>query len=487
MNMNKKHVGFFEKTDQKEHESNLAGIQETENHLNNVFQNQNQNQNQTNQNQNQLNQSIQSYDQNNNHNHNNQILNSYPNNNQLNQKQNRNIGIKRKCPPNPLSDICQPPTSKSRYKSNSSLCLPFENDNDDLNKHFQDNIQRLDKINNQIQKIPALNIADYVEDKELIKFIDEYKNCKKNIYELSCIEYKIKLHISANFIPKQERFRINLQDFRIKIKSQQNFEYIQGTLQDAANISNKNYLLKLKQKIEKKEFYLKLMKQIKNDYNIKIRDRKYNYHHNKNNIFPSINVKNSISYNFDAEINKTYKILINIDEHYEREYEKYKNKIILQFDKLCKKIKIDINSNHDINYNFYQDLVEANEIKELNKSKQWNNNYNDEEEKEDKMNEDEDIDNDQNKDDFDKYKPNQMIFPQVNYININNKHRKMLVNKYGNFHDKFAQKQFEKTMKINNKRNKNKNKKQFNYHQNSNYKYNQNRKRKFKSKYSFFQ
>ena len=54
------------------------------------------------------------------------------------------------------------------------------------------------------------------------------------------------MHISANFIPKQERIRIELQDFKVNIKSQQNFEYIQNTLKNAMNISTNNYNLKLK-------------------------------------------------------------------------------------------------------------------------------------------------------------------------------------------------------------------------------------------------
>ena len=70
------------------------------------------------------------------------------------------------------------------------------------------------------------------------------------------------------------------------------------------------------------------------------------------------------------------------------------------------------------------------------------------------------------KDDFDKFNPNSMIIPQVNYVNINNKQRKLIVMNYGNFHDKFVQKQHEKPMKLNKNKNQNKNDK---YYQNQNH------------------
>ena len=78
-------------------------------------------------------------------------------------------------------------------------------------------------------------------------------------------------------------------------------------MNNAAQTSNDNYNLKLKHKIQRKEFYMKLLKQINDQYNKKIKDRKYRYHHNKDNIFPSNNIKNSILLNFEAQIIKHIK------------------------------------------------------------------------------------------------------------------------------------------------------------------------------------
>ena len=466
---------FFEPIDKDQFEANLDGIRITNDHLSKSFQIQNPNQN---------------HNQNNNNINNNsiQILNKNQNNN--NNNNNRNKGIKRKMNPTMLSNIQQPPTSKVKFNNDTSLLLPFDdnNENDELQKHLKENLQQLNKINNQIKVIPSLVMAEYVNDRNLLKFIDEYKMYKRNIYELKCIEYKIKLHLSANFVPKQERLRIELNDFRVKIKSNQNYEYIQNTLNNAQNITFNNYTLKLKQKIQKKEFYINALKQHKDNFNKKVKERKHKYYYNENNIFPSVNVKNSIVNNFESELNKTYKIILELDEYYDDEFERFKNKLIIQFNKLCKKIKIDININNDINYNFYADLLKALEIKKINKLKQWNDELYLNQNQENKMNDDDD-DNDEKlnleqKDDYNKYNPMSMNLPQINYVNINNKHRRLIIIKYGNFHDKYVQKQYEKSIKNKFKMNKNyDNKKK----RNNKNKYNYNKKQKNFRQKSFFQ
>ena len=89
---------------------------------------------------------------------------------------------------------------------------------------------------------------------------------------------------------------------------------------------------------------------------------------------------------------------------------------------------------------------------------------------------------------YNKYNPKMMEIPQVNYVNINNKHRKLLVNHYGNFHDEFAYKQYTKAIKNRNKLNKkssNMKYKSNNYNRNKN-RNNKNRNNR-NNKYSFFQ
>ena len=39
-----------------------------------------------------------------------------------------------------------------------------------------------------------------------------------------------------------------------------------------------------------------------------------------------------------------------------------------------------------------------------------------------------------NKEEYEKYVPENMVFPEVNYVNIKNYHRKQIIENYGNFH-----------------------------------------------------
>ena len=80
-------------------------------------------------------------------------------------------------------------------------------------------------------------------------------------------------------------------------------------------------------------------------------------------------------------------------------------------------------------------MDEALKLKEIRRSKQWNDHYkNDEKEME--------IDNNNDKEDYEKYEPERMVFPEVNYVNIKNYHRKQIVENYGNFHDKYNYKKY---------------------------------------------
>ena len=120
--------------------------------------------------------------------------------------------------------------------------------------------------------------------------------------------------------------------------------------------------------------------------------------------------------------------------------------MILQFNKLCEKIKIKINDNDDIKYDFDEDIKLAKERKEINKALQWDDSYQNTEIKE-------------KSDDEKKYDPAQLIFPQFYQINLSNHFRKLLIQKYGKFHDEYLQKGHEITIK----NNKNINKKYKNY------------------------
>ena len=365
--------------------------------------------------------------------------------------------IKRPNNPNPITS--EPPISKFKLSNNinnnnnnnhhnntknESLLLPFVNDEDvdlnELHQHFSNNLKELNHINNQLKILPSINIADKIEDQLLIQYINEYKNCKNQIYELNCIEYKLMMHISANFIPKNERLRIQLNDHRVQIKSNQNYEYIKNTLTNSAKISMNNYMLKLKQKTEKKNFYENMLTEIKNEFNKKIKDKRSKYLYNKGNIFPSNVVKTSILCNFDSEMNKAYKIITDINDNYDDKLIKYKHRTILQFDKLCTKIKINIGNNNEINYNFEADLNAATQQKAYNKNKQWIDNYDlhqNEEQQNVMKNADEE---------YIQYNPSLLMLNEINVVNIDNKHRKLIVTKYGNEHDKYLHKQHEKLL-----------------------------------------
>ena len=405
----------------------------------------------------------------------NESENSEMKNNNINKQRNN-----RKRTPPPILD--GRPITKLKT-NNSTLLLPFDNDDDDNNiqQILNQNLKQLNNINNQMHKLPSITMAYDIQNKFILRFLKQYKIYRKNIYELVCIEYKIGMHLKSNFIPKQERLRIKLHDFRVKLKSQQNYQYIENTLNESMKISFNNYLLKYKQKQEKKQFYINAIKTLKTEFDKNVKERRYRYYHNVGNMFPNTNIKNSIVHDFDAEVNKLYKILMDIDEHYENEFDRFKSKILPQFYRLCEKIKCGFNTNnnnYDIIFNYIQDLDEVKKEKELNKLKYWNDNNKKQNEEEQKMNEDE---NDNNTTNF-IFDPMAMVIPQINYVNIDNKHRKLIVNKYGNKYDKYAQKMYEKSIKYqkDNKQRKNNNN---NYYGNKNK--NKNRNNKY-NKYSHF-
>ena len=62
---------------------------------------------------------------------------------------------------------------------------------DVVTKTLNTNVQQLNKLGAQIKTLPCLNIAEYVDDKDLVKFIDEYKKYKKQIYELAVLNIKL--------------------------------------------------------------------------------------------------------------------------------------------------------------------------------------------------------------------------------------------------------------------------------------------------------
>ena len=186
---------------------------------------------------------------------------------------------------------------------------------------------------------------------------------------------------------------------------------------------------------------------IQNENNKMIKERKRNIEMNKGNLYPNQTVKNSILINYNSECNYLYFKLSKVKEYYDDEYVKFKFKTIIQFQKLVQKLKIKIqekyknnidninNDNNDIIYNFNQDFNKAILDKENRKKKQWKNQF------ETKQNEE----NEEDKD-YQKYDPAQMNLPEVNLVNITNKQRNILAKNFGNFHDKFAYKQYQKSI-----------------------------------------
>ena len=93
------------------------------------------------------------------------------------------------------------------------------------------------------------------------------------------------------------------------------------------------------------------------------------------------------------------------------------------------------------------------------------------------MNENKELD--QHQEEYNKYNPNQMKFPEFNLVNTSLNQRKIIIKNFGNFHDSFALNQFIKSLNNKNNMNNNKNKNK-NKNNNNNYRYKSNRRRHFR-------
>ena len=103
-----------------------------------------------------------------------------------------------------------PQTKRSNINSvlqmNRSLILPFNNEekSNEIQQNLDEQLKQLNKIHSQIKTLPSLKIAPEINDRILLKFLSEYADCKKNIYELECVIFKIRMYVKTGFIPKHE-------------------------------------------------------------------------------------------------------------------------------------------------------------------------------------------------------------------------------------------------------------------------------------------
>ena len=309
------------------------------------------------------------------------------------------------------------------------------NQNDILQHQLQQSMNMMQKLNENIMKIPTLTIADKLNDNVLKHYFAEYKITIKKIFNLQKIEYKTKLYNSANFVPQNERQTIPLNDRYIKTINKSNFRYITQTLDDAVKISLRNYMDKLTTINEELNHLIKNRDIILKTLEIKINERKKKLNRNDHR-WTWQTVKSAIYNDYNAEVNKLYLDKFQLDEYYEGEFIKYRNKTITSFHKLTEKIGLKINSNPKIKYDFDRDLNEAMIQKEENKLKQYDNKYEKHENGMDVDTECEWIDN--VKMDKSKFDRDQCTFKQFNLINVNYKQRKIIVENFGNVHDKYA-------------------------------------------------
>ena len=367
------------------------------------------------------------------------------NNNNNNNNNNTQIKLNLNNTFNNISNLHQNNISNisNRNKKRRISEISPDNDNNLINNgvvinEIIANKKLISKINENLLKLPTLTIAEKLLDAEFREFIKEYKKFKFELFELIKIEYKIKLHISSNFIPRNERFKINLNKKQLFKRTINNYNYIESTLNEAVKISKNNYMNKLKEKrnkIKHTENIINIItKNIENKINAKIQKLKNNELKLK-----SQTIKSAIYNNYNSEINKLNLEKLKIDEHYENEFRKYKNKLILSFEKLINKINLKINTNNIIKYNFMNDLKEAKDEKELNKMKQFNDKYEPQNNK---------INTSENKYQFingqkmfkSQFNQNDIIFHQFNYVNIPNDQRAIITDNFGNIHDKYQYK-----------------------------------------------
>ena len=84
--------------------------------------------------------------------------------------------------------------------------------NDDVIDNLKCNLKEINDINDNIQRISTMQIADKLTDKKLNEYLKEYKVCYNNYYDLRKITFKMQLYISAKFIPKHERLKLSLNE-----------------------------------------------------------------------------------------------------------------------------------------------------------------------------------------------------------------------------------------------------------------------------------
>ena len=305
-----------------------------------------------------------------------------------------------------------------------------------LFNQLQQSVKLMTKLNENILKIPTLTIAKKLNDKILIQQLNDYENVTKKIFNLNKIEYKTKLYLSAYFVPKHERQRISFIQAKITEKTEYNFNYIMDVLNTTKNMTINNYGHGLNKIRNELNHFLQLremnMKSLENKVSEKrkrlnVNDEKWKFQ----------TVKSAIYNNYNAEVNKLYQLKFEMDEYYETELIKYKYKTILSFNKLTTKIGIKINENKDINYDFSNDLNDALRTKHENKSKIFNDKYklenNNELRAEPKY---EWIDGiKMNEEIFDAKK---CVFDQLYHVNMDYHQRKLIVNNFGNTHDKYS-------------------------------------------------
>ena len=155
---------------------------------------------------------------------------------------------------------------------------------------------------------------------------------------------------------------------------------------------------------------------------------------------------------------------------------------MINFIKFANKIKIKINSNNKKKYNLNEDIIKAHKNKEINKMKNYDDQYHD------------DFKNNLNIENQNKYividgckmndnvfNPDHLNFPEINYVNIPPKQRRMIVKYYGNIFDKYLQIKHQNSNKIQKKQNKKENKNNNNGYHGKHYK---NKNNKYRRKYN---
>ena len=236
--------------------------------------------------------------------------------------------------------------NEEQYKS--SLILPFEDipSNDTRTNEMKDelngNMKQLNKIQQSIYQLPSLKIAEQITDKFLYEYFKDIDKYYKNEYELKCISYKIALHLAADFIPKAERIKVLLNENKIRSKTNDSYNYIKNTLNTNAGLSLDNYKMKLNEKLSKYNYYDKLIKNIQIENNKIIKNKRKDIETNKGNLYPVQSIKNAILINFNAECNYLFLKITQARDYYNDEYIKFRDKTIIQFQKLTEKLKIKI-------------------------------------------------------------------------------------------------------------------------------------------------